>query len=140
MPAGGGAPPLSDRVLLDWSGTWGLHVKGVVVRAAGSTMGFVGGIDFGWNRLDKPDHPQRPPVANNPHPAGWHDIAVRVRGPAVSAVWADFVTRWTEVASLSPRNLHRGNVIEPFNCPSEQAISFASADSGGQRSAECRGG
>ena len=53
VPAGGGAPPLSDRVLLDWSGTWGLHVKGVVVRAAGSTMGFVGGIDFGWNRLDK---------------------------------------------------------------------------------------
>ena len=67
------------------------HEKVIVVD---DDIAFVGGIDLTdlqGDRYDHRDHEPRPPL-------GWHDAAVRLRGPAVSDVALHFVQRWREVA------------------------------------------
>jgi phosphatidylserine/phosphatidylglycerophosphate/cardiolipin synthase-like enzyme len=66
------------------------HEKIVVVDG---TLAFVGGIDFTalqGDRYDDPEHPMREPL-------GWHDLAVRLQGPAVADVARHFAQRWGEV-------------------------------------------
>ena len=66
------------------------HEKLVIVD--GRTA-FVGGIDLtslGGDRWDRSGHPYRDSL-------GWHDVASRVRGPAVGDVAAHFATRWQAV-------------------------------------------
>ncbi len=66
------------------------HEKVVIVDGS---LAFVGGIDFTaleGDRHDDADHPPRGPL-------GWHDAAVRLRGPAVADVGAHFVRRWNEI-------------------------------------------
>ena len=67
------------------------HEKLVIIDGE---LAFVGGIDFTaleGDRFDESDHP--------PHdPMGWHDVAVRLRGPAVADVAHHFGQRWSEVA------------------------------------------
>jgi phosphatidylserine/phosphatidylglycerophosphate/cardiolipin synthase-like enzyme len=68
------------------------HEKIVIVDG---TLAFVGGVDFTaleGDRHDEPEHPPRKPM-------GWHDAAIRLRGPAVADVAAHFNSRWSEVAS-----------------------------------------
>lgn len=66
------------------------HEKLLVVD---DSIAFVGGLDFTaleGDRYDASDHP--------PHdPMGWHDVAMRLRGPAVVDVASHFVQRWSEV-------------------------------------------
>ena len=56
-------------------------------------VAFVGGIDLtdlGIDRYDTPEHPSR----GRP---GWHDVAARIRGPAVADVSAHLAQRWAAV-------------------------------------------
>ncbi len=66
------------------------HEKLVVVD---DEVAFVGGIDItsmGGDRWDTPDHPARGRL-------GWHDVASRLRGPAVADVAAHLSARWSAV-------------------------------------------
>jgi phosphatidylserine/phosphatidylglycerophosphate/cardiolipin synthase-like enzyme len=67
------------------------HEKLVIVD---DEVAFVGGIDLtslSGDRWDHSDHPARGRL-------GWHDVATRVRGPAVADVADHFRARWQEVA------------------------------------------
>jgi phosphatidylserine/phosphatidylglycerophosphate/cardiolipin synthase-like enzyme len=70
------------------------HEKIVVVD---DELAFVGGVDFTalqGDRHDSPEHPADRPI-------GWHDMMMRVEGPAVADVAEHFRQRWTEVAGES---------------------------------------
>jgi phosphatidylserine/phosphatidylglycerophosphate/cardiolipin synthase-like enzyme len=66
------------------------HEKLVIVD---DDVAFVGGIDLtllGGDRWDTSTHPARGRL-------GWHDAAVRLRGPAVADVASHFDARWSEI-------------------------------------------
>ena len=66
------------------------HEKLVIVDGE---LAFVGGVDLTalqGDRFDTSDHPARGAL-------GWHDVAARVRGPAVADVARHFALRWHEV-------------------------------------------
>lgn len=66
------------------------HEKLVIVD---DELAFVGGIDMtglSGDRLDHPSHPSRGRL-------GWHDVALRIRGPLVADVARHFTARWREV-------------------------------------------
>ncbi len=67
------------------------HEKLVIVD---DEIAFVGGIDLtdlSGDRWDGHEHPARGRL-------GWHDVATRLRGPAVADVAEHFRARWQEVA------------------------------------------
>jgi phosphatidylserine/phosphatidylglycerophosphate/cardiolipin synthase-like enzyme len=66
------------------------HEKIVIIDG---TTAYVGGIDFTALQGDRHDHPDHPPRG----PLGWHDAAMKVRGPAVADVATHFTDRWNEV-------------------------------------------
>ena len=68
------------------------HEKLVIVD---DEVAFVGGIDLTWLSGDRWDDTAHPPDRR----LGWHDVATRLRGPAVADVAAHFRARWQEVAS-----------------------------------------
>ena len=73
------------------------HEKIVIVDGK---VAFVGGIDLtslGGDRFDSSAHPVRGRI-------GWHDVATRLRGPAVADVAAHFASRWREIT---------GEALEP---------------------------
>ena len=97
-----GAPPLRDRVLLDWSGT-GIgsnHQKLVLLHVGGELTAFVGGIDFTTSRFDAPPHDR---LVIDDERWGWHDAAMRLHGPAAARVWEVYRFRWLEITSLPRR-------------------------------------
>lgn len=66
------------------------HEKTLVVDGE---VAFVGGIDitdFAGDRYDTSVHPARRRL-------GWHDVAIRLRGPAVRDVHDHFALRWREL-------------------------------------------
>ncbi len=66
------------------------HEKTIVIDGE---LAFVGGIDLtdaSGDRFDTPAHHARRRL-------GWHDVATRVRGPAVADVNDHFITRWREL-------------------------------------------
>jgi phosphatidylserine/phosphatidylglycerophosphate/cardiolipin synthase-like enzyme len=66
------------------------HEKTVIVDGR---VAFVGGIDLtdqAGDRYDSSQHPSRRRL-------GWHDVATRLEGPAVTDVHAHFAMRWAEV-------------------------------------------
>ena len=77
------------------------HEKIVIIDGE---IAFVGGIDLtalGGDRFDSREHPMRGRI-------GWHDVATRLRGPAVADVAAHFAARWSEVT---------GQPLEPPSPP-----------------------
>lgn len=97
--------PLLGRVLLDWSGA-GIgchHQKMVVLHVDGELTAFVGGLDLAANRYDAEPHDR---LSIGDERWGWHDGAVRLRGPAAARVWEVFRARWVEAASLPPRDVY----------------------------------
>lgn len=66
------------------------HEKLVVVD---DTVAFVGGVDFTALEGDRHDSSEHPPD----RPLGWHDLMVRIEGPAVADVAEHFRSRWAEV-------------------------------------------
>ncbi|MBL0748053.1 phospholipase D family protein [Nocardioides baculatus] len=90
------------------------HQKFVVIRHRDDPsrdVAWVGGIDLAHNRRDDSDHggdPQSQPLAEEygDHPP-WHDVQVRIQGPAVHAVETVFRERWTDPTPLSRSPLRR---------------------------------
>ena len=84
------------------------HQKFMVVRHADDPardVAFVGGIDLAHNRRDDADHhgdAQSQPLTSEygPHPP-WHDIQVKIQGPAVHDVETVFRERWEDPTPLS---------------------------------------
>lgn len=66
------------------------HEKIVIVDGE---VAFVGGIDLTALQGDRHDEDRHPPR----DPLGWHDVAVRLAGPAVVDVARHFVQRWNDV-------------------------------------------
>ncbi len=98
-----GAPPLRDRVLLDWSGT-GIgtnHQKVAILHIGGDLTAYVGGIDLVASRFDA--EPHHTLVTSDRKRWGWHDGAARLRGPAAVRVWDIYRWRWQEIATLPRR-------------------------------------
>jgi phosphatidylserine/phosphatidylglycerophosphate/cardiolipin synthase-like enzyme len=89
------------------------HQKLVVVRHATRSeddVAFVGGIDLCHSRRDDARHHgdvQRQPMAGvyGPRPP-WHDVQLRVQGPAVGALETVFRERWDDPAPLSRNPVH----------------------------------
>lgn len=96
-----GRPPLRDRVLLDWSGALigSNHQKIVLVRTGSDVTAYVGGLDLALQRYDDAPHDR---MRLGTERWGWHDAAVRLRGPAAERVWDVYRYRW-EVAAALPR-------------------------------------
>jgi phosphatidylserine/phosphatidylglycerophosphate/cardiolipin synthase-like enzyme len=70
-----------------------LHCHHEKILVVDDRCAFVGGLDFsalGASRLDANEHPLRPSM-------GWHDTAMRIRGPLVADVARHFALRWREV-------------------------------------------
>ncbi len=97
-----GRPPLRDRVLLDWSGALigSNHQKIVLVRLGDEVTAFVGGLDLALNRYDAVPHDR---MTLGTERWGWHDAAVRLRGPAAERVWEVYRYRWGVAAALPRR-------------------------------------
>jgi phosphatidylserine/phosphatidylglycerophosphate/cardiolipin synthase-like enzyme len=84
------------------------HQKFVVVRHPGAPerdVAFLGGIDLGHSRRDDARHlgdPQTQPFSDRygDSPA-WHDVQVRMTGPAVRDVEDVFRERWEDPAAMS---------------------------------------
>ncbi len=89
------------------------HQKFVVVRHAQhpeTDVAFVGGIDLGHSRRDDAEHggdPQTQPFSSRygDSPA-WHDVQIRLRGPAVRDVEDVFRERWEDPAQLTRMPWH----------------------------------
>ncbi|MBN9737229.1 MULTISPECIES: phospholipase D-like domain-containing protein [unclassified Pseudonocardia] len=108
-------PELRGRVLLDWSGS-GIgchHQKIVLAHVGGELTAFVGGLDLSANRFDAEPHDR---LSIGAERWGWHDGAVRLRGPAAARVWEVYRARWTEAVTLPPRRFMVNPVDwEPIN-------------------------
>ena len=104
--AGTAGPPLSGRVLLDFSGALlgSNHQKAVVVCIGGELTSFVGGIDLGADRFDAGPHDR---LRLNDERWGWHDMGVRLRGAGARRVWEIFGQRWQETLTLPSRHYLR---------------------------------
>lgn len=123
---------------------WSHHQKTVIVDGK---VAFLGGIDLCVGRWDRPSHtltPQSSPApfdAYNPcapDPAAprmpWHDVHLRIRGPAVHDVALNFFQRWQ---SHSVHTLERPLAPLPEAPPRPagrhwvQIIRSISSDAGG---------
>lgn len=102
-------PPMRGRVALDFSGALlgSNHQKAVTVHIGGVLTSFVGGIDLAANRLDTAPHDT---LRYEGERWGWHDMAVRLRGPGARRVWETFRQRWAEVLTLPDEHWLRSPV------------------------------
>jgi phosphatidylserine/phosphatidylglycerophosphate/cardiolipin synthase-like enzyme len=105
------------------------HQKLFVVRRADDPardLAFVGGMDVAHGRRDDGDHygdPQRADLAEanyGPTPP-WHDVQLRIEGPAVDDVAFTFRERWEDPSPLDRRT--------PFRALMQRAAKHPSAPS-----------
>jgi len=114
------APPLENRVLLDWSGyaTGSHHQKMVlVISGNGSDMvAFVAGIDPWVFRRDEAPHTSMSDPADG-SPFGWHDMGIALHGEAALGVYNAFIARWRETVTLPPKkqSVPGSFTLEPMN-------------------------
>lgn len=96
-------PPLRGRVLIDFSSALlgSNHQKAVVVHRSGRLTSYVSGIDLAEHRWDAAPHDR---MRLDGGRWGWHDLAVRLRGPAAQRVWEIFGERWQEALTLPGRH------------------------------------
>ncbi|MEO8889720.1 MAG: phospholipase D-like domain-containing protein [Jatrophihabitantaceae bacterium] len=123
-----GPAPLATCVLVDYSGPLlgSNHQKVVVVGRGGELTAFVCGIDLVQDRFDGAPHDR---LRLDDERWGWHDAAVRLRGPAAGRVHQILSRRWDEAASLPRRWFPRGhparvrrlNPAHPAGSPSPAA-------------------
>jgi hypothetical protein len=116
--------------------TW-FHWKCCVVRNKKGTFAHLGGIDLGRNRLDGPDH--LPPNWLSSNGRGYHDVQLRLQGPAVADVTKAFVDRYNEVGIGSDvTDSIRPTVTTPVGVPATHMVQIArtfqpQSEFGGQR-------
>jgi phosphatidylserine/phosphatidylglycerophosphate/cardiolipin synthase-like enzyme len=103
------------------------HQKLVVVRRGASPehdVAFVGGMDLAHGRRDDADHygdPQSADLAEanyGPTPP-WHDVQMRIEGPAVDDVAFTFRERWEDPTRLDRRTPVRAMLHRPAKQPTE---------------------
>ena len=89
------------------------HQKLVVVRHGArpdDDVAFVGGIDLCHSRRDDSAHRGDPQKQEMAHVYGrrppWHDVQLRIQGPAVGALETVFRERWDDPAPLSRNPVH----------------------------------
>lgn len=97
-----GRPPLEGHALVDYSGVLlgSNHQKIVVVTQGATVTAFIGGIDLVANRYDAPPHDT---LFLDGRRWGWHDMTVRLRGPAAAHAHDVYLQRWREAATLPAR-------------------------------------
>ncbi|HET7665506.1 MAG TPA: phospholipase D-like domain-containing protein [Mycobacterium sp.] len=103
IEAAGGEVLLDQRVRVGGSH----HQKLVVLRhpaAPERDVAFAGGIDLCHSRRDDESHRGDPQAVQMAEPYGdhppWHDVQLRVQGPAVGALDTSFRERWNDPAPL----------------------------------------
>lgn len=115
-PAGSAVAALATCVLVDYAGSLlgSNHQKVVVIGRGGELTAFVCGIDLVQDRFDAAPHDR---MRLDGDRWGWHDAAVRLRGPAAGRVHEILAQRWREAAILpEKRYLRRGPVrVAPLN-------------------------
>lgn len=85
------------------------HQKFIVAESSdpAQSAAYLGGIDVCYDRWDHPPHDncaqrQRDFVregfieTHQPSQPGWHDIQVKIQGPAVGQIWEVFRSRWND--------------------------------------------
>ena len=82
-------PKLQKKAILNTIGhtAGGVHAKMVVIGNKEESIGFTGGIDFQMFRWADPTHELG---------EEWHDIAVKIEGPAVQGLFDYFRLMWNE--------------------------------------------
>ncbi|HEY8088967.1 MAG TPA: hypothetical protein VIF09_14005, partial [Polyangiaceae bacterium] len=85
LPGGHGGAVLDDDTLDVGSH----HQKFLIVEGAQGTFAFAGGVDVSPDRLDSSSHEA---------PGPFHDVQVKVEGPAVGDIRRTFVDRWNHAA------------------------------------------
>ncbi|MBS1692877.1 MAG: phospholipase [Actinobacteria bacterium] len=103
IEAAGGEVLLDQRVRFGGSH----HQKLVVLRHPGAPerdVAFAGGIDLCHSRRDDAAHAGDPQAVRMARQYGdrppWHDVQLRIQGPAVGALDGTFRERWTDPAAL----------------------------------------
>jgi phosphatidylserine/phosphatidylglycerophosphate/cardiolipin synthase-like enzyme len=95
-----------------------LHWKCVVVRNRKGTSANLGGIDLNRNRLDGPEH--------LPSNTKYHDVNVRIQGPAAADVTNAFRDRYVEAGLGShPTDSIRPTITTPPGVPATQMVGIA---------------
>ncbi|GAB2477056.1 phospholipase D-like domain-containing protein [Jatrophihabitans fulvus] len=111
-------PGQAGHALIDYSGPrlGSNHQKTVVITRGGEVTAFVGGIDLEVPRKDAAPHDTLRLKGNR---WGWHDIVVRLRGPAAARAHDVLVRRWHEAATLPVRPSLRlsRHPLPPINPP-----------------------
>jgi phosphatidylserine/phosphatidylglycerophosphate/cardiolipin synthase-like enzyme len=76
------------------------HQKFVVIRNGGGIYAFCGGCDIDNARLGRDGVPAGAKATSGAQEsAGWHDVQLKIEGPAVVDIWNSFVQRFEEVAT-----------------------------------------
>lgn len=96
-------PDGNGEVILDQKRPWnGSHhqkcaIFGLHDSATGSytLVAFCGGIDLAYGRWDSPGHTAYPHAKDGGR-NGWHDVQVRIEGPAAAELLQNFVNRWND--------------------------------------------
>ena len=88
---------LYDRVMLNLVAhpMGAAHLKLVICGDDTSMRAYTGGLDPADGRLTPPGQP-----------AGWHDVAVRVQGPAALAIYRHYQQLWEEQRKSRPEIFH----------------------------------
>ena len=69
------------------------HQKSAIIQRNGKAVAYCGGIDICPDRWDTPLHDSDPRRTRENY-AGWHDVHLRLRGPTVLDIEANFRDRW----------------------------------------------
>jgi phospholipase D1/2 len=94
-----------------------LHQKTVIID---STIAYCGGMDVsvvGGDRWDTRDHTEGDIRRNKglTDVGHWHDVQVRVQGPAVAAIERNFIEGWESAVALKGEELQPGAVATPLS-------------------------
>jgi len=85
------------------------HQKSILVKNGNNIFAYLGGIDIASDRWDTNNH-LNSPDRNRQNFYGWHDIHLRINGPASGDIYDNFKTRWnnlrenTELIHFLPKN------------------------------------
>jgi len=85
-----------------------MHLKVIICGDNTAARAYVSGIDFQPGRVDARNHPHGNTLGGG---YGWHDIGVRLEGPAVDSVYAAYQRMWNEQISRDPERFRFGDDV-----------------------------
>ncbi|MGD8240798.1 MAG: phospholipase D family protein [Armatimonadota bacterium] len=89
------------------------HQKSAIVQHDGEAVAYCGGIDLAKGRWDTRQHDSDPRRLRG-HWHGWHDVGVRLRGPAVLDIERSFRQRWNASRHPDKAPPHRPPIAAPL--------------------------